>query len=292
VTVLAWHPTKPWIASGSEDLSVKILDYVKGRVVHEFKGLLNEPVFMTFSPAGSKLAVKTEYDFLTRIWDLEDGVREMVAPEEEKTLTLKKGLSKAEIHRNATEQLRPDAEGWLNLLAPLTPDVMALLDSSWVINGDRMMARQRSLFPLPGMFSGTGYEVHLKVQRRKVNDYLMVALPVGDRMAGFMIDALPKDGYVTGLELVDGKKAKQVPGSIHGLLWKEQELHDLQISVKLAGANANIACALDGKQFYSWSGPVDKLSMEPNRPQPLSGAIGIEAGAPGWQVLAIKVKRL
>ena len=68
ITTLAWHPTKPILATGSADLSVKIWDVETGRSLEEFHGFLNPPNAMSFSPGGTRLACSVS-DEGTHVWE-------------------------------------------------------------------------------------------------------------------------------------------------------------------------------------------------------------------------------
>ncbi len=68
VTTLAWHPTKPILATGSADFSVKIWNIETGRLLEEFDGLVGTPSAMSFSPGGTRLACSVAGD-ATHVWE-------------------------------------------------------------------------------------------------------------------------------------------------------------------------------------------------------------------------------
>jgi WD40 repeat protein len=69
ITVLAFHPSRPILATGSEDLTVKIWDLESLRTLEEFHSLSGAPwgKNMNFSPSGRRLAWRAYPD--TGIWE-------------------------------------------------------------------------------------------------------------------------------------------------------------------------------------------------------------------------------
>ena len=71
ITALAWHPSKPIIATASADLSIKIWNVDTGKRLEEIRGILSAPMppaGLAFSPSGHRLACTTPRD-ATRIWE-------------------------------------------------------------------------------------------------------------------------------------------------------------------------------------------------------------------------------
>ena len=68
ITALAWHPTKPIVATASADLSAKIWNVETGRSLEEFHGLLGPPNAMSFSPGGTRLACSVSGEG-THVWE-------------------------------------------------------------------------------------------------------------------------------------------------------------------------------------------------------------------------------
>ncbi len=69
VTALAFHPSRPVIATASMDGSVKLWDYTTKKMVNYFIGLEGTPVCLSFSPNGKLLAVDGQ-EFTSRVFDV------------------------------------------------------------------------------------------------------------------------------------------------------------------------------------------------------------------------------
>lgn len=68
ITALAWHPTRPIIASGSEDLGIRLWNLTDGTRLEELRGPLSPPSVLSFSPEGRQLATAAR-DGVARIWE-------------------------------------------------------------------------------------------------------------------------------------------------------------------------------------------------------------------------------
>ncbi|MEQ1862137.1 MAG: WD40 repeat domain-containing serine/threonine-protein kinase, partial [Chthoniobacteraceae bacterium] len=104
ITALAWHPTKPIVATASADLSVKLWNLETGRLLEEFRGMLSAPETLTFSPSGRRLGCAGDGN-PTRIWEPES--------------------------LNDQPAAAKPAGDWEDLLAPLTPDVVEKTGNGW-----------------------------------------------------------------------------------------------------------------------------------------------------------------
>ncbi len=72
---------------------------------------------------------------------------------------------------------------------------------------------------------------------------------------------------------------------------KDSEPHDLEVTVRLEGANATITITLDGQPLYTWAGPVSSLNQHPSWKTP-PGTLALGTFAADWVVSEVKVKRL
>lgn len=70
ISAIAWHPTKPVLATASGDLSVKLWDLAAGKQLRELRGPVTAPVRLAFSPGGKRLICASINDAV-RIWELE-----------------------------------------------------------------------------------------------------------------------------------------------------------------------------------------------------------------------------
>jgi WD40 repeat protein len=265
ITALAWHPTKPIMATASADLSVRLWNLETGRRLEEFRSLSTAPIYIAFSPGGQRLACSASD--ATRIW-------------EPKSLNT----------RPATLQ---ETGGWEDLLAPLTPDIIAQTGNGWRMNGGALFSpgKRFASLPLPGNLSNASYQVRVKLRQLTVKDTFHLELPVADQMVGFEMDGQPGLGFYTGLDKVNGKMGKNLPGVVEGKQVKDSEQHDLEVTVRLDGANAIITTTLDGQPLYEWTGATAALSHDPAWKTP-PGNLALGSIAADWVVYGVKVKRL
>ena len=266
ITTLAWHPKKPIVATASADLSVKLWNIETGWRLEEFRGMLTAPDSLAFSPSGQRLGCAGNGN-PTRIW-------------EPPSLN------------DHPADAKP-ADGWEDLLAPLTPAVVEKNGNGWRMENGALFSpgKQYAILPLPGSLSGTSYQVRVKLRQLKAKTVFHLALPIGDRMVGFDVDGTPADGFYNTLLRVNGKMGKNVPGAVHGKQVKDSEQHDLEVIVRLDGTNATITTTLDGQPLYEWTGPTADLSQHEKWITP-PGTLALGTVAADWVVYEVKVKRL
>jgi WD40 repeat protein len=68
ITALAWHPTRPILATASEDLVIRLWDLDTGARLEELRGPLSPPSVLSFTPGGARLATAAR-DRVVRIWE-------------------------------------------------------------------------------------------------------------------------------------------------------------------------------------------------------------------------------
>ena len=266
ITALAWHPTKPILATASADLSLRLWNLDTGRRLEELRGPLAPPALLAFSPGGQRLAC-TARNEATRIW-------------EPRSL-------------NAPAASTQDADGWTDFLAPLTPATVAQTGHGWRLDNGVLSSpnRRYATLLLPGNLGGTNYQVRVQVRQLAAKDGFHLALPVADRMVAFELDGFPSDGHCTGLAMVNGQTAKNLPGTRRGKQVQDSDQHDLEVTVRLANANATITTTLDAQPLYEWSGPTTALSQPAKWSTP-PGLLALGTMAADWLVHEVKVKRL
>jgi serine/threonine protein kinase/WD40 repeat protein len=262
ITAMAWHPSKPILATASADLTVKLWNLETGRRLEEFHVPPPGVAGLSFSPGGKRLAsYVTEEN--NRIW-------------EPQSLN----------DRPAATQ--PDA--WEDLLAALTPAMVEQTGNGWRMDDGALFSPEKNhaALPLSGNFAATSYQLHVKLRQLTPKEAFLLQFPVGNRMVGFVLDGFPKDGNYTGLVHVNGKAGKDLSGAVHGKVVKDSEQHELDVTVKLFGAHAIISATLDGQPLYEWSGLAAALTAAyPATP----GVIIVGTWAGGWVVYDVKAKR-
>jgi hypothetical protein len=245
---------------------VKLWNFETGRRLEVFRGMLTAPDSLAFSPSGQRLGCAGDGN-PTRIW-------------EPPSLSDKPAAAKP-------------ADGWEDLLAPLTLATVEQTGNGWRMDGGVLFSpnKRYATFPVSGRLSGTSYQVRVKLRQLTDKQVFHVALPVGDRMCGFDLDGRPHGGIYTSVMLVDGKYGKDLPGAVEGKQVKDSEPHDLEVTVRLDGANAKITTTLDGQPLYEWTGPTAALSQLPSWKTP-PGTLALGTFAGGWAVSEVKLKRL
>ncbi|MGG7380891.1 hypothetical protein ACQ7B2_19845, partial [Escherichia coli] len=83
-----------------------------------------------------------------------------------------------------------EADGWQDLLAPLTPEAVAQAGLGWCMEGGQLYSQggNLKLLPLAGDYSGAGYRVRVRLRRLIPKAYFYLKLPVGDHEVGFVLD--------------------------------------------------------------------------------------------------------
>ena len=121
-----------------------------------------------------------------------------------------------------------------------------------------------AILPLPGKLNATSYQVRVKLRQLPgPKDVFHLILPVANRMVGFDLDGFPQAEFYTGLVRVNGRAAGNLPGTVHGKVVKDSEPHDLEVTVRLDGANATVNVQFDDRPLYEWTGPTAALGLDP-----------------------------
>ena len=266
------------ILSGSEDGTVRLHDAATGKERLAFYSLTAPVVDADISADGKFIAAITT-EGVTKVWDRQRSSEAALLPK--RPAAIKPAVAK-------------DAEGWEDLLAPLTPDEVEQTGHGWRLKDGEVFSpdTKHATLPLPGEVSGTSYQVRVKLRQLANKQVFHIVLPVADQMCGFELDGRPHGSIYTGLILVDGKFGKYLPGTVEGQQVNDAEPHELEVTVRLGGANATITTTLDGKPLYAWTGPIAALSQHPSWATTEPGALALGTHLGGWAVSGVKVKRL
>ena len=275
IRALAFHPTKPVLASTSNDGTLKLWDYETATLRETYYGIDGSPVALAFSPNGQLLALEAQ-EYVTRLYDLASST------------TFVPSRSRPVVH--------PDTDGWLNLLGAMNAESVAATGGGWRLEKGELFSpgSNRVTLPFPYKVSGTSYTVRLRLRQLRTKYGIYFVLPVADRMCGFSLDARVAGRICTGLGAVNGKEANELPGVVWGQQIRDAEPHDLEMTVRLDGANATITTTLDGNALFAWTGPTAALSQHPAWAAATTepGALAIGTNGGGWAVSEVKLKRL
>jgi serine/threonine protein kinase/WD40 repeat protein len=274
VYAVAFHPTRPLLASASADLSVRLWDLATGTLLEELCGSLAVPRSLSFSPGGGRLAC-VSLDHQLRVW-------------EPRCLQPQSGPNPP-----AGERGGKDGQ-WLDLLASLDPREVKARGHGWELIEGALHSpdRKNATVPLPGDFMNSSYQLQLSIRRQQPKDFLGVFLPVGTRQTGFVIDGYASAGGFSGLHLLDGNTAMHDPKAIKGKLIKEDGVHLFDLVVVHSGLTSEIIIQLNSQPLYRWEGPTSSLSMSPRITGIAPGQINLGSHYAEWVVTEMRVRRL
>ncbi|MGB8166903.1 MAG: serine/threonine-protein kinase [Chthoniobacteraceae bacterium] len=186
------------------------------------------------------------------------------------------------------------ADGWEDVFSKLTPEIVAQTGHGWTLKDGVLFSpdTQFATLPLPAKVSGTSYQVLVKLRQLPAKGVFYVTLPVADRMCGFELEGRIQGGIYTGLSLVNGKNGKDLPEVLERKQVNDSAPHELEVTVRLDGANATITTTLDTRPLYAWTGPTAALSQHQVWATTEPGALAFGTKAADWAVSEVKLKRL
>ncbi|HRK13290.1 MAG TPA: serine/threonine-protein kinase [Prosthecobacter sp.] len=292
VSSLEFSPDGREILSGGDDGSVRIHDASSGEERLAFYGLTTPVADVDISADGKLIAAITRDEGITKVWDRQRS--SAAARLKDQPATTKSAANQPAASQPAATSpaLPKDADGWEDLLAPLTPDEVEKNGNGWSLKDGELFspaAKPHARLPLPGNYAATSYQLRVKLRQLPASALFYLGFPIADRMCGFGLEG---GGKYTGLILVNGKFGKDLPGVVEGKQVNDTEPHTFEMTVRLAGANATITTTLDGKPLYEWTGPITDLSEASWWATTKPGALSLGSYAGGWAVSEVKVKRL
>lgn len=276
VFTVAFHPTRPILASGSADLSVRLWDLETGTMLEELRGPTAIPKSLVFSPGGGRLAC-VSLDHQLRVWEPKCLQKNMEEPVSQ-----------------ASGNIDAGADDWIDLLAIGDPREAKQGGHGWqLVDGTlRSPDRLNGVVALPGDFVNASYQLRIAFRRLKPREFLGIFLPVGTRQTGFVIDGYPNNGFRSGLHLLDGNTAAYDPQAITGQQIKDDKTHQLEIVVRNNGLTSRIEIQLDSQLFYRWVGPTSSLDMSPRIKGVAPGQIGLGSHYAEWVITSARARRL
>jgi serine/threonine protein kinase/WD40 repeat protein len=269
----AFHPTRPILATGSADLSIRLWDLSNGALLEELRGPTAPPRSLAFSPGGLKLACCSE-DRGMRIW-------EPRCLQEESAKT-----------RSPGPTITPGK--WRDLIAGIDSADLSDSINEWrLVDGElRNPDRKFAAAPLPGDFVNKSYHLQVGFRCDGDNESLTVFIPVGARQTAFLLDGYPYQGWRSTLHFLDGDGGRYDPNATLGRNIKVNQSYQLDVFVRLSGAASEIEVLLDSKPLYRWQGLNHRLSRNPRFRNMPPGQIGVGAHYPGWFVTSARVRQL
>jgi len=273
IRALSFHPSQPILASASNDGTLKLWDYETSNLRQTFYGLDGPPVAIAFSPNGRLLALEAQ-EKITRLFDLATTAAPVVAK------------------KRANPVIKPDTEGWLDLLAAANAEDIATEGQGWRLQDGALHSPDApyATAPLPLDKLPDHYTVRITARRTEATREFGIFFPVAERNIGFNFDMWqPKCGSVltfgSGLNM-------QRPDVVWGSKFHDLANHTIELTVRVTRPQAHIAVQFDGKPHYQWTGPLSEVTRSSYWNNAASGVISVGSHGPHWIVSEVKVKRI
>jgi hypothetical protein len=121
------------------------------------------------------------------------------------------------------------------------------------------------------------YELHLTVERASGKEFFGIGLVGGGKQFMFVVDVNTK---ITGLWLQDGKGADQAEDAKIGPILEDKRPRNIDIFVRQRG----LVVQLDGRDYYSWSGDWNRLSLADYHQMPKKKALFLWVGGGQFRI--------
>ena len=147
---------------------------------------------------------------------------------------------------------------WVDVIAQLRADRDMLSGECRIADGrlecqSASSGNPRVAFPLA---PASAYELQLRFLR-KADGAIGIVLPVGEKLCVLAINI--GEG-VHGIDMVDGRRAADNASTVKAALSLNRP-YQLEISVRVDGAQAAITTTLDGRPWIYYRGPLAALSL-------------------------------
>jgi len=155
--------------------------------------------------------------------------------------------------------------GPVNLLRLVDP-LKDAVQGTWSLEGRELLCPRadgaaRVLIPyLPP----EEYDLRAVVRRINSHDAIVIGLVSGGAQWTLRIDSHPADGYLTGVEMLDGKFQNQHAENVKGRRIENDRDYALDVAVRKTG----LTLAIDGAAVYAWKGNLTRLSLSSLWPMP------------------------
>lgn len=121
---------------------------------------------------------------------------------------------------------------------------------------------------------GDNYRIDLVAKRLEKGETLFFTLPVGGRRVYLVMDSYPPKGYLSGVNVIDGRRMNERTNDVHvGQVLPLRQSVPIRVDVRLLGSTLSIKLEVSGKVVTSWRGPLTAASFRqglgPPNPQAL-----------------------
>lgn len=151
------------------------------------------------------------------------------------------------------------------------------IEGSWqMINGSLVCGASSDARVMAPVVLSRNYEVRLDFTRNAGSEAINLVCPIGGTT--FVIQVSGWGGKYAGMYLIDGKLPPDIkdrgavisPGSL-----ENGKPYTLQVNLQESRGTATINAALNGKQFVSWRGAVNRLSCWEMNALPSPRSVGV-----------------
>lgn len=181
---------------------------------------------------------------------------------------------------------------WIDLLA-LVNVSDHVLRGKWRRDFDTLICEPfgDARFQVPVALGGS-YELNMEFTRRAGSEYVGVTLPIGSAAATVFVSGY--QGTSSGLHLIDGREAKDVPEAARAgvRMGRLQNGHRYRIEIDVVQSNdfASVTASLGGKRFVEWRGRVTQISCAATHFLPCINAIGVIANQSPTDIHKLEVR--
>lgn len=163
---------------------------------------------------------------------------------------------RSRVHGAASVAKAPGA--WVDVIAQLRADRDTVSGECRIADGrlecqTASRGSPRVAFPITPSAS---YDLQLRLLR-KADGPIGIALPVGEKMC---VLAINSGAGVHGIDMIDGRRAGDNASTVKAALSLNRP-YQMEISVRVDGAQAAITTTLDGRPWIYYRGPLAALSL-------------------------------
>ncbi|MDF1816344.1 MAG: WD40 repeat domain-containing serine/threonine-protein kinase [Verrucomicrobiales bacterium] len=246
VTAVRFHPRLPIIATGSDDLKVRLWHWPDARLIDSQMGPTLFPQSLDFNPSGTNLACASD-DGILRIWDVKEAIDSFFTKPDGDFI-------------KAPVKIIPD-DGWVDVTATIDPARDRIIgtwenDLHAIVNvAEKSFTRLRLPWRVEGSYELRSRLVQSQVEGFKRPNFIGWRLPLGDRAVGLRLQEYQQAGALHGFLSLDThtRPAAETPFIV------DDQLQELLIRVVRDKDKVELVAQIDGEVTSQWSGSIDQI---------------------------------